>query len=280
MLWAPSSGYSYQVDNFGANPSATPGTAVTPGTSSAEGSWTQLLTALAYDLHAFYLQAHAGSVASQNKMHLLDLGIDPAGGSSYTAVLNNLAIGSADALANGLTHPFFFPLRLPAGATVAARVQGVNATATAVRVMIQGYGQPSGAHLLPVGTTSETIGTITSTAGVSFTPGAAADGAWQALGTTTKRLWWWQGAFQINSNAISARQTYVDLGVGDATTKRTLCRMMAIATGAETIRETLGARLVWPANYCVVPAGSTLYVRGRTAGGSADVHNAVAIGVG
>jgi hypothetical protein len=46
------------------------------------------------------------------------------------------------------------------------------------------WGDPSNPECVPVGQYSETIGTISGSAGVVFTPGNAADGAWTSLGTT------------------------------------------------------------------------------------------------
>src|SRR3972149_569739 len=79
-LWTPASQKSYGVDNWGANPSATPGVAVTPGASSAEGSWTASgLGTLANEVCCILVRVSDGNVAATARNHFLDPGGQPAG---------------------------------------------------------------------------------------------------------------------------------------------------------------------------------------------------------
>ena len=72
MLLSPYlSRHSFAVDNYSMNPSVAPGTSVTPGASNAEGTYTQLLTALAQDVYGFYLQVNAGATAAAAKPRCL-----------------------------------------------------------------------------------------------------------------------------------------------------------------------------------------------------------------
>jgi hypothetical protein len=280
-LWTPASRSSFRVHNWGANPSDTPGTSVVPGASNAEGSWTQVLAALAQECHALYLRVSGGATAANAKNHLLDIGIDPAGGSSYTAILNNLVCGGSGPINNtGSGHRFFFPLRLPSGATVAARIQGSNATAGTVLVGVRAYGQPDMPWLFPVGQYSETIGTITASNGVSFTPGNAADGTWASLGATTRELWWWQIGYQIDNGTVTVEQTYVEIGYGDASNKHVIASRLHRGTTGEELGTPLEEDLLWPAAYCRVPAGSNMYLRGRCNGAPDTGYNGVAVGIG
>jgi len=280
MLWTPSSGYSFAVDNWGTNPSSTPGTSVVPGASNAEGTYTQVLAALAQGVHGFLLRVSDGGVTANIKNHLLDVGVDPAGGTAYTAIISNLVCGSTSTIALGACALFFFPIEIPAGATVAVRIQGSNATAGTVRVGIRAFGQPNAPWLMPLGQFSQTIGAITNSNGVSFTPGNAADGTYVSLGTTTLPLWWWQIAYQIDNAVITAERTYIDLAVGDGSNKRVINRIMHAGAATEQINEVTGSRLAWHANYWPVPAGAELWVRGRCENAPDTGYNAVAVGVG
>lgn len=178
---------NWTYDNFGATPAVAYGTSVTPGASNAEGSWTQIASSanIAQDVRGFFLMVHTGNTNSQAKPHLLDIGVDPAGGTSYTAVISNIPCGAG---ATDVGHPFFFPLYIKAGSSVAVRVQGANATAGTVRVAAKFYGHLSNPAAWKQGFFSETIGTVTNSNGTSFTPGNAADGSWVSLGTTANRL--------------------------------------------------------------------------------------------
>lgn len=285
MLFVPRlSRFSWSYDNFGANPGATPGTSVTPGISNAEGSWTSLATSgnVAQDVRGFFLRVSDNAVATPTtgKNFLLDIGVDPAGGTSYTEVISNIVCGSAGPITAAGGHSFFFPLFIKAGSSIAARIQGSHGTATASRVGIKLYGQPSGQHAFPVGAYTETIGTITNSNGVSFTPGNAADGSWASLGTTAKDLWHWQIGYQIDNGTITAEYTYIEIAFGDASNKHIICERMHQGTTSEQTGSVLNMQLLWHEAYCPVPAGSTIYIRGRCLNAPDTGYNGVAIGTG
>jgi hypothetical protein len=276
--------FAWTFDNFGANPGATPGTSVTPGISNAEGSWTQLATSanVAHNVFGLFLRIsdNAASSPTTGKNFLLDLGVDPAGGTSYTSIINNIVCGSAGPITATGGHSFFFPIFITAGSTIAARIQGSHGTATASRVGIKLYGQPSAPWNMPVGSYAETIGTITNSNGVSFTPGNAADGSWASLGTTTKNLWWWQIGYQIDNGTITAEYTYIELAYGDGSNKVIICEKMHQGTTSEQSGTVLNTNILAHEAYCPVPAGSTMYIRGRCLNAPDTGYNAVAIGIG
>lgn len=273
--------WGWQYHNGGTNPSATPGTSVTPGASNAEGAWTQIASAanITFGVWGIWLAVTNGNSTGVDKSHLLDIGIDEAGGTNYTSILSNLVCGQSQAGSTGCNE-WYFPLNIPAGSTVAARVQGVASTAGTVRVFAMFFGKPNYPELTPRGEVSETIGTITGSQGVGFTPGNAADGAWQSLGTTTRDLWWWQLGVQCSNGTITAQYTWVDLAYGDGTNMTYIVKTFPIGWygTAEIAAQPFNHHMLQ--GYCYVPAGSTIYVRGRCSTTPATGYNAVAIGVG
>lgn len=92
LFTPPLSAFNWTYDNWGANPAATIGTSVTPGASNAEGSWTQVASSanIAEDVYWIYFQIHTGATATAAKPQLLDIGVDPAGGTSYTAIISDM----------------------------------------------------------------------------------------------------------------------------------------------------------------------------------------------
>lgn len=284
MLFVPGlSSYGFTYDNYGTNPSITFGTSVVPGASNAEGTFTQIASSanIAQDCCWLFINVHEGQTSANIKDHLLDIGVDPAGGTSYTAVISNIVCGASSGTAiPGGGHRFVFPLFIKSGSSVAARIQGSNATAGTVIVAAKFYGQPSNPEAVPKGMFAECIGTITNSGGTAFTPGNAADGTWVSLGTTVNALWWWQLAYQVSNGTITAEQTYIDLAVGDATNKRIIKRLVHCGQTAEQIADCVTSNLNFAECYCPVPAGSTMYVRGRCANAPDSGYNAVAIGVG
>lgn len=269
-------------DNWGANPSSTPGGSVAPGTSNAEGSWIQLASAanISADVCGVFLTLYGGASTGVAKNQLLDIGVDPAGGTSYTPIISNLVCGySTTSITNtGLPRHWFFPIRIRAGSTVAVRIQGSHTTAGSVIVGVRFYA--GGGSLLPVGTFSETIGTITNSQGVSFTPGNAADGTWTSLGTTTNPLWWWQIGWQISNSTMTAEQTYIELAVGDGSNYDVIQRVFHQGTTGEIVGQVYIPNLLTFESYHPVPAGSTMYIRGRCVNAPDSGYNAVAVGVG
>ncbi len=109
--------FNFTYDNFGANPGATPGTSVVPGVTNAEGSWTQVASSanIAQNIYAFYLRISDGATAATIKDHLLDVGVDPAGGTSYTAVISNIVCGSSGPITAAGGFEFIFPLFIKSG---------------------------------------------------------------------------------------------------------------------------------------------------------------------
>jgi hypothetical protein len=278
----PQASGPWTYDNYGTNPSGTYGTSVTPGASGAEGSWTQVASAanVAQDVYGMLVRVYLGSTSGAIKNHLMDIGVDPAGGTSYTAVISDIVCGESGTVAVTLGHRYFFPLFIKAGSSIAVRIQGSAATAGTVRVPVRLYGYRSRPEFMPVGSFSETIGTIASTQGVAFTPGNAADGSWVSLGTTAKPLWWWQLAYQMNNGVITAEYTYIDLAWGDASNKHIITRQVHGGLTTESLGDLQGANLCMFEAYQPVPAGATLYVRGRADSAPDTGYNAVAIGIG
>lgn len=267
--------WAWNYTNAGAG-STTPGTSVTPGATNAEGSYTSIATGsnIAFDSHLLRLWVTGGSTAANAKEHLLDIGFDPAGGTSYSALLSNIICGnSAAAVAGGRWYEF--PLYIPAGSQVAARIQGSNGTAGTVRVAAWFYGRARRPEMARSGSYSETIGTITNSSGPSFTPGNATDGSWSSIGTTTKELWAFQLCPSINNGTMSAHATNVDLAYGDGTNFEMIVEDLNMQM---TTSEAITTQLV--TGYKAVPAGSTLYVRGNNSAAPVSGYNAVAVGIG
>lgn len=277
----PVNKFSFYYTNQ-STPSTTPGTSVTPGASNAEGAFTEIAAAasITQDIYLVQLFLSGGGVSANSKMQLIDIGFDPAGGTNYTSQISNLVCGSsatpsATSAYAGLT--FIFPLFIPAGSAVAVRIQGSNATAGTVRVQAEFFGRPSHPEKINVGQYSETIGTITNSSGVAFTPGnTGAEGAWASLGITTRALWWWQMGVQADDTSIGGTVYQFDLAYGDGINKVMIIENFTVYTGTG---ETLSGSIQF-AGLCEVPAGSEIFIRGASSGTSDSGWNAVAVGIG
>ena len=270
---------NWYVDNWGTNPSSVPGTSVTPGASDSWGSWTTLLSALANQAYCLQIDIRDGNTSGEAKPQVMEIGADPNGGTSFTAIAGPFPMGASGGLNGVGGHHFVLPIRIPSGASIGCRIKGSHATAGTVGIMAKASGKPSGPHNIPVGAYMEVVGTITNSVGVSFTPGNAADGSWVDLGATSKHLWWWQIAYQINNVPITAEQTYIAISHGDASNKEIICRLMHMGTTAEAVGGPLRDLSPW-AFYCPVPAGEHIYIWARCVNAPDTGYNGAAIGVG
>lgn len=260
--------------------SATPGTSVTPGASSAEGSWTEIAgdADLTQDVYEVLLWITNGFTASTGKAHLLDLGVDDTGGTSYNALVSNIVCGGSSQNYGG-----GFWVRLPvfikAGSAVAVRVQGASGTAGTVYVMGRFFGRPTRPDLIRAGQYSETIGTITSTLGVTVAAGTTgSEGSWVSIGTTSKPLWWLMPFWHSTSTGYGTNLVLLDVAFGDGSNKHILIEH-AVA-GCSSVSETFRT-LLHPC-YAVnqIPGGSTLYMRASSDSGSNATNHGVIVGIG
>ena len=281
MLPKKINSFLWHFSNYTA-PTATPGTAVTPGAGNAEGSWTQVATSgnMAYDTMLIYVAVGGGNVTANQKDHLLDIGVDPAGGTSYTAVISNVVCGQTQAVTTGFDE-FVFPLFIKSGSSVAVRAQGNNATAGTIRVVVDFFGRPTNPEMVACGTYSETIGAITNSGGVAVTPGSTAEGSWTTIGTTSKDLWHWQVGAQISNATITASYYAVDVAYGDATNKEIILENVTYGFygTAEIKAWTLNGRQIIN-SHRYVPGGSTIYARIHCSTTPLSGSNVTVIGIG
>jgi hypothetical protein len=227
-----------------------------------------------------YIAVGGGNLTAVAKNHLLDIGVDPAGGTSYTAVISNISCGQTQAVTTGWDE-FVFPFFVKAGSSVAVRVQGSHTTAGTVRVVADFFGRPTNPEMVPCGTYSETIGTITNSNGPTIVAGSTAEGAWTSIGTTAKDLWNWTLGYQLNNGTITASYYAVDLAYGDATNKEIILENVAFGFyGTAEIKAStlMGRSLIRKDRY--VPGGSTLYVRVACSAAPIAGSTVTVIGIG
>lgn len=226
MLYVPSGAdFRWSLDSqAGVRPAAAYGAAMTAGAVHTKGSYVTLIgTPTAYDSYGILINANSLAGTTSSRQALMDIGVDQAGGTSFTDTIPNLYITNASPYNVGSGGVwYYFPLFIPAGSTIGARFQCAVASATArVRVIL--YGRPVNPSSVRFGTHVEAIGDDTATsAGVTVTPGTTAEGAWASIGSPARSVWWWQLGFGQNDTTTGAAAIHVDLSAGDATFKKSL----------------------------------------------------------
>lgn len=220
----------------GTRPAAAWGTSITPG-NNAYGSYVQLLTATIDETYLCRVTINSFTVSAAARDALVTIGVDPAGGSSYTDLIPDLLASCAQIYSAGHVS-YEFPIRIPAGATVAAKASVNNATVGTGRVAVTLFGRPSRPELVKAGSFVQAFGsTPASSAGTSVTPGAAAEGAWTQLGSAlTVPLWHWEYGIGVNNATMTNTIHHTDIGIGDASNKKVVIpNGVSIEAAAESL---------------------------------------------
>ena len=280
MLFVPAGfGYGLITPSWGTTrPAAANGTLVTPVTTNGWGTAAQLFSATTAD--AFGISININTIAGSNSFRpsAIQIGIDEAGGTNYVYRIVNLLCGGASSyIIPGSGIWYYFPMFIPRGSTIAVQARSSTTTAFNVGAILnQELRDPAtmrnGTFMQALGVT---LGAGTA-AGVAVTPGTTAEGAWVTVGTTTRRLWWWQVILQHTTadTAWSAQTYHIDLAVGNATVKDIILTDVVASDDA-----TENFNMLPHGAYYDVPSGSTIYA--RVQGSSAiDTYTIAAYGMG
>jgi hypothetical protein len=286
MLWTPGNHFNWSVDNFGATYSDAGFGVSSPGHANAntKGANTAMLSAIQEDCYGILIMFAGGSASATIHRYLVDLLIDPAGGTAWTVAIANLYAPYASLGCGG--YCYYFPLYLKAGTAIGTANQALVA-AKAIRVGIRCYGKPTRPELLRVGTKVQTYGATTATTtGTGITPGTNAMGAWTAsLGTSSYDQFWWQGGIGYNDTTIGggtsiSEATLLDISASnDAGTTKVICAENIPANFSTT--EQGGKAAFGSANpYRDVPSGAAIYMRAAATIAPNTTPTVVAYGLG
>ena len=277
-IWVPSgsNAYSWSAGSHTTTrPAAAFGASVTPG-NNTKGSWVQLMSgaAVARDVFAIRLNINSANVSAAARDLLVDVGVDPAGGTSYSVLIPDLLASCASPynIGSGGVN-YIFPIWIRAGSSIAVRGSVNNATVGTFRASCRVYGSPHDRTRIKVGTYVEAIGvTGASSSGTTITSGTTSEGAWTSLGSMTRKSWWYQVGFGVNDSTMSALAYHVDLAVGDGTNKDIVIENALIST---TTGERLNNAQASFGSGKPAPAGTAMYARVQCSG-AADSNLSVA----
>lgn len=279
MLFVPGNSWNFVLSNVSATrPAAAWGATVTPGTAGTKGTWASVFTGaqVSTEIFGVLVLISNGSSSATTRNHLVDVGIDPAGGTAYSVVIPDLLGGHAAPITIGGIY-YYFPLYIPAGASVAVRATGTVATTFNVALTL--FGKPRRPDSVMVGQKVVAFGATLATAtGTTVTAGTTAEGAWTQLGSaTTMPLWWWQAGMTCVDTTMSANAHSIDIATGDATNKDIVLQdVLSIFTAAEQIT-TLPA--VYP-GFDRTSTGSLVYGRVQCSGTADSALSMMAYGLG
>lgn len=204
-------------------PTSTQGATITPA-QNAYGSYATVLgTPLVDPAYAIEIIVREIGVSGQDTSSLTTIGIDRAGGSSYSDFINHLLTGNASGVGGGsLGIKYRFPLFIPAGATLGAKGSINNATVGTQLVQVRLFCRPTRPDLVRCGQFVRTYGEDTANSrGTAVTFGNASEGAWTQVGTVADAnlIAWAMAATPVGITTASNQRVHCDLGLGDASNK-------------------------------------------------------------
>lgn len=266
MLAAPRSGpgFTFEVDTLTGSPSgATSGTVqVTSPGSSGDGTEVQLFSALARDVCYVVIAASNAAASGSNNGALLDVLVDPAGGTSWASLIDDLLIGATPNLAGGTQgHDtvYHFPLWVAAGSSLAVRLRHRATGTPDANVAAWLYGEPARPQQWWCGQAVESLGINAGTSqGTSHAPGTTgAYSSWATIGTSTRRYGALQMGIQYPGATLAAQGYYWQMGVGGEQLPGSPTIFAAASTN-EALGKSGQCQPIW----CDLPAGTAIQTRG------------------
>lgn len=246
-------------------PSNTWGVQATAGTGQAYGSYAQIIagSAVTADAYGILLTVHSffTSAGATKRQGVVTIGLDPAGGTSYTDTLTDIVVDSPGNLLTAGGVQFFFPWFIPSGASIGVKVKNQENSQTA-RVACVLFCKPRTPEAARKGRKWRVFGQ-SGVAGTTFTPGTTGEGAWASLGTVADDdLWWWQVAMTASDATYGATCEHVDLGIGDASNKHlVIVNNQWVKTTSEDVHRGFDGQGAWRAKN-----GDIVYIRGQSSG--------------
>lgn len=268
------------TSNITGTPAAqSPGFNWASGFSNADGTSQGVLSALAHDGHLIVISVGDMWTTGTNPATLLDIMIDPAGGTSWSEFISDLVVGGAGDMTAGqtaLTLHYVFPIWIPAGASIGVRSRCAAAAITSLSmVAITVFGGPSRPDMWWCGQKVESLGiTAASSKGTDHTPGnSGAFSSWATVGTSTAHYGAVQLGIGAHLTAINELIYHWQIGYGSTQLPGSPTIWMRTIT-TEQIHFIKPYNPIW----CDVPSGTTWQVRG-TASGTAQAFHAAIYGV-
>lgn len=280
-LILPPWAFANEVDTMTGTPPATsPGVSFTTGAANTDGTAVTLLSALAFDAHYLVIGFSSTRASAVDHNALADILIDPAGGSSWVSLIDDLSCGMISPPGSdivGMSAWYHFPLFVKSGSSIGMRARSTAGSLSGGKCVMYAYGNPSRPELWWCGSGVETLGAVPATSkGTAITPGSSGTyGSWTTIGTSTARY----GAYEIGLNGgVDATPTvgcyYLQIGVNSLK-----------LDGSQTVWRTLstGAGGCWGKpggpQKCDIPSGSVLQLRATFDTTAGEALNATIHGV-
>lgn len=129
MLLVPHGGLPSRLDSNITSTSSEGVLLTASATPHAKGAWTQVIASTTFDAYGVWVMVSGTATASTATAALVDIGIGGAG--AETVLIPDLDAGNATAWGGTMGHAYFFPISVPSGSRISARMQALIASDTA-----------------------------------------------------------------------------------------------------------------------------------------------------
>lgn len=237
-------------------------TVTAAGSAHTKGAWSEIVASTSEDASLLAINTTAAvAILNADSRALLDIGIGGAG--SETAIISNIVIGNKSSSSSG----WLFPVFIPKGTRVAARIQHVTASTALTFRFRLGKTEPTSQR--PASYTV-TMGANTSTSsGVVVNYGGSTNtkGSWTEItASTSERFAGLHLCVDMNGDStMGAATCLVDVATGGAGSETVIVsNVFYLQTSNEAIDHFGGGSPFMPVD---VPAGARLSVRQQTSSG-------------
>lgn len=263
MLWLPSSGCGLSVvTNGGIVGTASPGTAVPENNGSADqyGAATELISAAnnvrdSWGIEICCTGTGASATASQACLDIL------VGGATDDVLISSLLVGHAY---NAARMSYFFPVHIPAGLRIAAKMSSPRTAITDPRVIVWLYG--GGNPPWRVGRKVTTYGTkVNNSRGQAVTPAASGGTAsvTEMTASSSEDHFYFMPGFQPETDTTVTPVGWVNIGIGiGAETEQRIGTWWFPKDTAELQSGPIPSQGAW----CHVPSGTRLTMLASNSG--------------
>lgn len=261
----------------GTRPAAATGAAVTPA-QNAYGTYVSLIAgaSLTYDAYEIEICVNNVGISTVARDCVVSLGIDAAGGTSFTSVVDLVCGPAAPANVGGGGTFYRFPYFIKAGTSIGVAAAVNSANLTAINAYCRVKCQPSRPDSLLVGTFIDSFGVaLASSSGTAVTEGGVSEGAYVQLGSAlTRPCWYWEFGYGTNNAAMAGNAIDVDIAVGSVGAQNIVIPNARVTTlSAEQLSKS------YAGVYCTAAIGDLVYGRSQSSGSNTGASIA-AYGVG
>lgn len=271
MLWTPTAGDVKVISNSQIVGTGSPGTSIPDGASiNTYGAVTEVISAASNTQNSWGIVIFP-NINTNPSAAIQDACMDILiGGATDDVLISGLLIGGAYGTAS---RSYFFPVHIPEGVRIAARVSCGAAHATDPSVLIQLLG--GGVPPFRVGRKITTYGTkVNNSRGQAVTPTASGGAAsvTQMTASTSEDHFYFLPSFQVETDTTISTQTFVNVGIGVGAA--TEDRIGTWWFGKDASERQSGPFPQWGA-FTQVPSGSRLTILASNGGANDSAHGAL-----